>query len=70
MRLLDKPLTEQEKRNVLDLLDGNIARICVSDDIEEILKSLGFATNRLSMLAYSRVKELKEQFEENEGETV
>lgn len=64
MRLLDKPLTEQEKRNVLDLLDGNIARICVSDDIEEILKSLGFATNRLSMLAYSRVKELKEQFKE------
>ena len=61
MKLLDKPLTQQEKRNMLDMLDGNIARICVSDDPEEIVKSLGFATDRLSMIAYSRLKELKER---------
>ena len=61
MRLLDKPYTQQEKRSELDMLDGNIARICVSDDPEEIVKSLGFATNRLSMIAYSRIKELKER---------
>ena len=61
MRLLDKPYTQQEKREQLDMLDGNIARICVSEDPEEIVKSLGFATNRLSMIAYSRIKELKER---------
>lgn len=61
MRLLDKPYTQQKKRSELDMLDGNIARICVSDDPEEIVKSLGFATNRLSMIAYSRIKELKER---------
>lgn len=61
MRLLDKPLTQQEKRNTLDMLDGNIARICVSDDPEEIVRSLGFAIDRLSTIAYSRVKELKER---------
>ena len=43
-------------RSILDALDGNISRICVSDDMEEIVKSLGFAIDRLSMLAYSRVK--------------
>lgn len=61
MKLLDKPYTQQEKRAELDMLDGNIARICVSDDPEEIVRSLGFATNRLSMIAYSRIKELKER---------
>ena len=61
MKLLDKPLTQQEKRNMLDMLDGNIARICVSDDPEEIVRSLGFAIDRLSTIAYSRVKELKER---------
>lgn len=61
MKLLDKPLTRQEKNNLCNMLDGNIARICVSDDIEEIVSSLGFATDRLTMLAYSRIKELKEK---------
>ena len=61
MRLLDKPLTREEKRKTLDMLEGNISRICVSDDPEEIVKSLGFAIDRLSMIAYSRIKELKER---------
>lgn len=56
MKLLDKPLSREEVRSILDALDGNISRICVSDDMEEIVKSLGFAIDRLSMLAYSRVK--------------
>lgn len=59
MRLLDKPYTEQTKFIELDSLEGNIARICVSDDPEEIISSLGFAIDRLNMLAYSRIKELK-----------
>lgn len=61
MKLLDKPFTRQEKSNKLDTLQGNIARICVSDDPEEIISSLGFAIDNLSMIAYSRIKELKER---------
>lgn len=61
MKILDKPITREQKQSMLDMLEGNIARICVSDDPEEIVKSLGFATNRLSMIAYSRIKELKER---------
>lgn len=58
MRLLDNPLDRDEKRRLLDMLEGNIARICVSDNPEEVVSSLGFAIDRLSLLAYSRVKEL------------
>lgn len=59
MRLLDKSLTTQEKRNELDMLEGNIARIAVSDSVEEVVAQLGFAIDRLSLLAYSRIKELE-----------
>lgn len=61
MYLLDKPLTQREREDILRMLDGNICRICVSDDPEEIIKMLGFATDRLSMLAYSRIKTLNER---------
>ena len=63
MKLLDKPLSREEVRSILDTLDGNISRICVSDDMEEIVKSLGFAIDRLSMIAYSRVKEISNKEE-------
>lgn len=60
MRLLHKPLDDKEKREMKELLDGNIVRIFLSDDVEEIVSQLGFATERLSMLAYSRVIELQQ----------
>ena len=59
MRLLDKPLTQQEREEMRDMLKGNICRICVSNDPEEIIAHLGFAIDRLSMLAYSNIKEIK-----------
>ena len=59
MRLLDKSLTTREKRNELDMLEGNIARIAVSDNVEEVVAQLGFAIDRLSLLAYSRIKEIE-----------
>lgn len=59
MRLLDKPLTPKERDDMQDMLKGNICRICVSDDPEEIIAHLGFAIDRLSMLAYSNIKEIK-----------
>lgn len=65
MRLLSKPLNRQEMKETLDLLDGNISRICVSDDPEEIMSSLGFAIDRLSMIAYSRFKE-RNEYDEDE----
>lgn len=58
MYLMDKPFSRGEKQHELDMLDGNITRICVSDDPEEIVRSLGFAIDRLSVLAYSRMKEV------------
>ena len=59
MRLLEKSLTTQEKKNELDMLEGNIARIAVSDNVEEVVAQLGFAIDRLSLLAYSRIKEIE-----------
>lgn len=66
MRLLFKPLDNKEKREMKELLDGNIVRIFLSDDVEEIVSQLGFATERLSMLAYSRVIELQRKDESDE----
>ncbi len=65
MRLLSKPLSRKEIKESLDLLDGNISRICVSDDPVEIMSSLGFAIDRLSMIAYSRFKERNEYDEDD-----
>lgn len=57
-KLLDRPFTREEKRHILDMLQGNINRISVSNDIEEIVCQLNFAVDRLSAVAYSRIKEL------------
>ena len=57
-RLLDRPFTNDEKRHIIDMLHGNINRISVSDNIEEIVCQLNFAVDRLSAVAYSRIKEL------------
>ncbi len=64
MNLLDKPLTQEEISSTVDLIKGNIARICSSDDAEEIVRSLGFAIDRLSMIAYSKIKEKGEKYNE------
>lgn len=61
MRLLDEPLETAEISNEVESIKGNINRICVSNNPEEIVSSLGFAIDRLSMLAYSRLKELTAQ---------
>lgn len=59
-KLLDRSFTNDENRQILDMLHGNINRISVSNDIEEIVCQLNFAVDRISALAYSRIKELKE----------
>ena len=60
-RLLDRPFTSDENRQMLDMLRGNINRISVSNDIEEIVCQLNFAVDRLSAVSYSRIKELTER---------
>lgn len=64
MRLLNKPLTHKERQNELDMINGNIARVSVSDDPVEIVAQLGFAIDRLNMVAYSRVMELTQQLQD------
>lgn len=59
MRLLERPFTREERQSELDLLHGNICRICVSNDPLEIVRMVGFACSRISMLAQSNMLEIK-----------
>lgn len=59
-KLLDRPYTNEEKMQILDTLRGNINRISVSTDVEEIVCQLNFAVDGLSAVAYSRIKEIRE----------
>ena len=61
MMLLDKPFNKIEKDNTLQMLNGCICRICVSDDPEEIVRMVGYANDSISMLAYSRMIKLRGQ---------
>lgn len=65
MKLLDRPMDRPRKDELLNLLDSCICCIDLSDDEEEIICMLGFGIDSLSMLAYSRIKELKGQANEN-----
>lgn len=58
---LNKPLTQTEKRYQLDMLQGNINRISASQDIVEISQMLDFAIDRLTLIAQSRVIELRDK---------
>lgn len=61
MKMLDKPLSKIEKDDKLQMLNGCICRICVSDDPEEIVCMAGFANDYISMLAYSRMMQIRKQ---------
>lgn len=61
MRLIDKPFDRAVKDNEIRMLDGCICRICVSDDPLEIVRMVGFANDYISMLAQSRMLQLKEK---------
>lgn len=60
MRLLDKSYTRDEKDWNLGMLDGCLSRICVSEDPLEIVRMVGFANDYISMLAQSRMLQLRE----------
>lgn len=50
MTLSEERMTEQQKRNELDMLNGNICRICITDDLQELLNQFGFAVDRIQRL--------------------
>lgn len=61
-KLLNRPYTNEEKMQILDMLRGNINRISVSTDAEEIVCQLNFAVDRLSTVTYSRIKEIRDGY--------
>ena len=61
-KLLNRPYTNEEKRQILDMLRGNINRISVSTVVAEIVCQLNFAVDRLSAVAYSRIKEIRDGY--------
>lgn len=44
----------------VDMLKGNIARICVSDDVQEIKEHTGYALTRLYQISDYRIRKLSE----------
>lgn len=59
--LIDKPLTQVERDNRIDMLEGCKNRICVTDDLDELLSLLYSATYYINILAQSRYLELMER---------
>lgn len=60
MTFLDTPLSQQEFSNEVDLLNGCINRICVTDSFFELCRYYSIAIERLSTILESRFAELKE----------
>lgn len=50
---------DHSKRIVIDMIDGNISRLCVSDDTEELERMEAFAIARIRALKEYRLKQLK-----------
>lgn len=49
------------KENELRMLEGNINRICITDDPLELVRMVGFACDRINMLAQYRMLQLEEK---------
>ncbi len=61
MRILDNTNDKFERDFELRMLEGNINRICVSDDPLEVTRMVGFACDRINMLAQYRMLQLQER---------
>ena len=51
---LNKELTNWEVNDIIRTIHGELCRVCVSDDKEEIVTMLGFAMQNVSRLAQNR----------------
>lgn len=57
--MLSKKLSSKEKDNTIDLLRGCVNRICVTDDLKELIGLIGSANYYISRLADNRALELE-----------
>ena len=69
MRILDKPLSDIKFTDERDALKLHEYRMCVTNDVGELIQQLGFAVDRLNLLAYSRYLGLKEREADEAGTT-
>lgn len=51
---LNKELTNWEVNDIIRTIHGELCRVCVSDDKEEIVTMLGFAMQNVSRLAQNQ----------------
>lgn len=58
--LIDKPLTQIERDNAIGMLIGCKNRLCITDDVVELLVLVASATQYIHLLAQSRYLELKD----------
>lgn len=61
---IDEVLSSSEISNLVDLIRGSVNRICVTDDIQEIVEMLGSINLNLSRISQSRIMELTEKSED------
>ena len=59
----DTILTNQERRNLIDMITGSINRICVTDDCKEIAVMIASVNLNLSKLAQSSILRIREEKE-------
>ena len=60
-----------ESRNIRDIIDGELNRIAVTDDTDEIIKMMGYLViniNKYAEIAKSRIRQgALAQFNDNRG---
>lgn len=59
-------IARQEITNQVDLLNGNINRMCVTDDLGELLAQYKYACDRLNILVIASGERIKGKFKEEE----
>ena len=60
-------MTKHELMNKADMLQGNINRMMVTDDTEELLSMYMWAERRLKTIHKERLKELDNRKDKNKG---
>lgn len=58
--IMEHPLTQKDKDDVLQMLDANIEYICIANYPEDVVNQVEFAIDHLRQLASSRILELFE----------
>lgn len=54
-------MDNRDFRNEIEMLNGNICRICVSNDVEEINSMCDFAIKRILEIKHFRLEQLNKE---------